>query len=171
MNTGPFTFYTEHRLVLLAGAKASNLAGLLDGLHAVPGSSIFYHTHHQYLAHHFEKPLFHNDFAVWVAEALQEDRLGERLASVDVLTFASVRELREATARIVRDRIEELGASVPDCAPDDQFNFCKSKSFITATHRTAHTVAEFFNLLPEVSNASLFFHFFEARLRFGTTNK
>lgn len=109
MNTGSFTFYTEHRLVLLTGAKASNLAGLLNGVHAVPGSSIFYHTHHQYLAHHFEKPLFHNDFALWVAEALQDEHLAEQLASVDLLAFARVRELRETIANIISSKNRGIG--------------------------------------------------------------
>jgi hypothetical protein len=153
--------------VLLTRARARNLAGLLDGLLSVPGSSIFYHTHHQFLAHHFEKPLFHNDFALWVAEALQEEELAEQLASLDLLAFSSVRELREATARVVRERIAALDGSMTDCGPGDEFYFCRSKSFIIDTGCTAHTPDELFALLPEVSNASLYFHFFEARLRLG----
>ena len=59
----PFIFETERRLVMLTGDRARNLNELPDYITKVSGSSIFYHTHHQYLSHHFEKPVFHNDFA------------------------------------------------------------------------------------------------------------
>ena len=49
--TEGFVFQTERRLVALTGLRASNLDGLLQGLKQVPGSSIFYHTHHMYLSH------------------------------------------------------------------------------------------------------------------------
>jgi len=44
-----FHFYTERRLVVLTGLKAKNLLELLEHLRTVSGSSIFYHTHQQYL--------------------------------------------------------------------------------------------------------------------------
>jgi hypothetical protein len=71
----PFVFYTERRLVALTGYRARNLSELLDHLRKVSGSSVFYHTHYLYLIHHFEKPRFYNEFAEWVSEALQEERL------------------------------------------------------------------------------------------------
>ena len=73
----PFIFYTERRLVALTGIRAKNLPELLAGLREVSGAWIFYHTHHQYLSHHFEKPVFYNDFAQWISDALQEQRLAD----------------------------------------------------------------------------------------------
>jgi len=92
----PFVFHTERRLVLLTGRSARNLGELRDHMGAVSGSSIFYHTHHQYLSHHFEKPVFHNDFASWVSLALLEETLSEKLVAIDLLSFSSIHELREA---------------------------------------------------------------------------
>ena len=66
--TEPFRFYTEHRLIQLLGLRASNLTELHQLLQNVPGACIFYHTHHLFLSHHFEKPVVYNDFANWVDE-------------------------------------------------------------------------------------------------------
>lgn len=49
----PFFFYTERRLVQLTGQSARNLPELLSALRLVPGSCVFYHTHHLFLSHHF----------------------------------------------------------------------------------------------------------------------
>jgi hypothetical protein len=166
-HTEPFVFYTERRLVSLTGLRASNLGQLLENLRDVPGSSIFYHTHHMYLSHHFETPLFSNDFALWVSEALQEGALGEGLAAVDLLSFTSIRDLREAIIATIERSISEDGRRMRECPPGDEFHFCRSKSFIMPTGLIARDPKDFFAVLPEVSNVSFFFHFFEARLRLG----
>ncbi|HSB13223.1 MAG TPA: DUF5752 family protein [Bryobacteraceae bacterium] len=166
-HTEPFVFYTERRLVALTGQQASNLGQLLGNLHDVPGSSIFYHTHHMYLSHHFETPAFSNDFALWVSEALQEGALGEKLAAIDLLSFTSIRELREAIVATIEQQIGEDGRRLRECPPGDELHFCRSKSFIMPTGLIARDPKEFFEVLPKVTNVSLFFHFFEARLRLG----
>lgn len=165
--TEPFVFHTERRLVALTGLRASDLEQLARILAEVPGSSIFYHTHHMYLSHHFQTPLFSNDFSLWVSEALQEERLGEQLAAIDLLSFTSIRQLRESIIRTIGRALEENGGRFRDCPPGDEFHFCRSKSFIMRTNLVAAGPREFFDILPNVSNASLFFHFFEARLRLG----
>ncbi len=91
----PFNFYTERRLVQLTGIKAHNLLELLEDVQEVPGSSIFYHTHHRFLSHHFQKPLVYNDFAVWVSQAIQEEALSEKLGILDLRQFTSIRQLRK----------------------------------------------------------------------------
>ena len=163
----PFVFYTERRLVLLTGLRARNLQQLLDQMRDVPGSAIFYHTHHTFLSHHFETPAFTNDFARWVSEALQKEALGEKLAAVDLLSFTSIRDLRNAMVAVIEQNAGENGGLLRECPPGDEFHFCRSKSFMMSTGLVAHDPAEFFGLLPGVSNVSLFFHFFEARLRLG----
>jgi Family of unknown function (DUF5752) len=161
----PFDFYTERRLVLLTGLSARNLAELREYVRTVPGSSIFYHTHQMYLSHHFETPAFSNDFALWVSEALQNETLAEKLAAVDLLSFSSIRDLREALLATMENHAAGQEGPGRECPPGDEFHFCRSKSFMMRTGLIAHDPKEFFELLPEVSNVSLFFHFFEARLR------
>jgi len=161
----PFAFYTEFHLVELTGLKAKNLPELAALLHQVPGSSIFYHTHYQYLSHHFEKPVFYNDFALWASQALQEARLGERLAAIDLLSFTSIRQLREAILAIIENHIEGGGRPLRDCPPGQELHICKSRSLIMPTGLAAMDVPGFFAMMPNLAVSSLYFHFFEARLR------
>ena len=166
MNHGePFHFYTERRLVQLTGLRARTLDELVHVLREVPGSSVFYHTHHRFLSHHFQKPVVYNDFAEWVGEALREAALSERLAAIDLRRFTSVRQIRETLVSSIEHQIACNGGRPRECADGEEFHFCKSRSFILSTGLIAAGVAEFFDQLPHVSNVSLYFHFLEARLR------
>lgn len=163
----PFHFYTERRLVLLTGRRARTLAELRDHLHEVSGSSVFYHTHHHYLSHHFERPRYYHDFAAWVLHGLQETELAERLAAIDLLAFTAVRPLRDAIVAAIDARMAQPDCTDRACPRGDEFHFCESQSFVMPTGVVAGDVPDFFAKLPRVSNVSLFFHFFEARLRLG----
>lgn len=159
-----FTFHTERRLVVLTGRQASNLEQLFTHLGQVSGSCVFYHTHVAYLTQHFEKPRFYNEFANWASHALQEERLAERLAAIDLLAMTSIRELREAITATIQKHMQ-ADTKPRECPPGDEFHFCEAKSFIMATGQVAHDIPEFFQTIEQVSNACLHFHFFEARLR------
>jgi hypothetical protein len=161
----PFIFKTEHRMVSLSGRSARNLYELLDHIREVSGSSIFYHTHHQYLSHHFETPVFHNDFASWTSLALLEEALSEKLVAIDLLSFGSIRELREAILKTIESYLDGIDGRRQNCLPGQEFHFCESKSFIIPSGLIARDIPDFFAKLPKVANASLYFHFFEARLR------
>jgi hypothetical protein len=161
---GPFVFFTELRLAVMTGVTAGTLQELRQGLATVPGSSIFYHTHQAYLAQHFQKPMYYNDFARWVTDALREHALAERIAALDLLSFTSVRQLRDAILHLVDAR---LASNAPaGAAPEHgQFYFCRSRSFILPSGQTAPDVPGLFAAIEHTSNASLYYHFFEARLR------
>jgi hypothetical protein len=161
----PFIFHTARRLVELTGIRARNLGELVTSLKQVSGSSIFYHTHHLYLQHHFEKPVFYNHFALWVSSALQEEPLAEKLAAIDMLSFTSIRNLRQAIIDSIEDYLSQYEGVRRECPAGSEFHFCKSKSFVMPTGIVAGSVPEFFERLPFITNVSLYFHFFEARLR------
>jgi hypothetical protein len=131
----------------------------------VSDSSVFYHTHYLYLVHHFETPRFYNEFAKWVSHALQEQRLAERLAAIDILAITSIKELREAVITTVQNHLDSADAVRRVCPAGDEFHFCEAKSFILPTGAVAHDVPSFFEEIARVSNACLYFHFFESRLR------
>ncbi len=160
-----FKFFTERQLVALTGRKACNLTGMLTHLSAVSGSCIFYHTHHLRLAHHFQKPRFYNEFANWASYALQEERLAERLAAIDLLTVTSIRAIREALIDAISRHVDNAGRAPRECPPGEEFHFCEARSFIMPTGVVARNNAEFFDGIAGVTNACLHFHFFEARLR------
>jgi len=166
-NFPPFLFQTERRLVSLTGIKAKNLKELLNALREVSGASIFFHTHHKYLSRHFEKPVFYNDFAQWASTALQEQQLAEVLAAINLLEFTSIRQLRMKIINKIENHLSQDEERLRECVPGSEFHFCKSKSFVMPTGLIARDPVEFFKLLPNVTIVSLYYHFFEARLRLG----
>src|SRR3989338_7521828 len=94
----PFRFYTRLHLRELTGLKAKNLRELLSHIKTVPGSVIYHHTHHFLQQHQYLSPEPPNDFAYLVTEALNEAKLGERLASINTCEFSSIRALRDKIA-------------------------------------------------------------------------
>jgi hypothetical protein len=164
-HTEPFHFVTERRLVLLTGLKAGNLVELLAILRGISGSSVFFHTHHRFLSHHWEKPVVYNDFARWTAEALQEFALAEKLSALDLLAYTSIRQVRDAIIALIAPFLPGPSGSPRQCLPGHEFHFRRSKSFVMPTFIVATDVEDFFAKLERVSNVSLYYHFLEARLR------
>ena len=162
-----FIFDTELRLVVLTGIKVCSLKELRAELPKVPGSSIFFHTHQEYLAHDFQRSAHSNDFARWVSQALREEALAEKLAAIDLLAFTTIRELRDAVIGTVDEYLGELDRPGYECRPEEAFHFCRSRSFVLPTGIVADDVDDFFRKVAAISHASLYFHFFEARLRLG----
>lgn len=164
----PFRFYTRLHLKELTGLEATNLETLLSLLKTVPGSSVYYHTHHFLQQHQFLSPEPPNDFGYWVAEVLGEDLLSEKLASIDTVQFDTIRSLRERLVQTIEDHLKSHPQSAQKSAPeDDAFHFMKAVSFILPTPYVAHDLGEFAELLKRVSVHALYFHVFEARLRLG----
>jgi hypothetical protein len=163
----PFVFQTERRIVRLTGRRASTLRHLPAGLRLVSGASIFYHTYHRYLSQHFVPAPGRNDFAAWTTDALQEPELGERLAAVDLLEFTTIRALRTVVLDAVEQAVEKQEGWPRACPAGNEFHFCESQSFVMNTGLVARDPEELFRLVRDVSNVSLFYHLFEARLRLG----
>jgi hypothetical protein len=166
-NRKPFIFDTELRLVMLMGLKAHSLLGLRRAMKMVPDSSVFFHTHQAYLAHDFQRPSYCNDFSTWISQVIREEALAEKIAAIDLLAFTSIQDLRNAIVKVIDDYVTEESLSSYECKPNEAFHFCRSTSFVLPTGIVAHDVQDFFEKLKLISNASLYFHFFEARLKLG----
>lgn len=161
-----FRFYTERRLVEATGFRASTIRELLKHMTRVGGASIFYHTHASYLEHHFVKQRFYNDFATWISSSLQEHKLAEQIAGIDMMNYTSIRDLRVAMIRVIEEHLaERKGERSRKAPPGEEFHFCKAKSFVFPTGIEARSVPEFFQCLHHISPLSLYFHVFESRLR------
>jgi small-conductance mechanosensitive channel len=160
----PFRFYSRLHLKELTGLKARTLGELADILKEVPDSVIYYHTHHFIEEHHYLTPEPANDFALWVSDALGDDILGERLASVDIFDFPTVGALKMWLVDVIEDYL----AKTPDgkVAPEGQeFHFIRSKGVILPTTYIAHDLREFVEVLKKITVDSIYYHVFEARLR------
>lgn len=160
----PFRFYSRTLLKELTGLKAKNLRELVSILKKVPDSIVYYHSHHFLEDHQYLNLEPANDFAIWVTDALGDEVLGERLASVDPFDF---RHLRALTAKLVNIIEEHLvqHANHREAVEGKEFHFIKSVSIIVPTPYVAHDLREFVEGLRKISLDSLYFHIFESRIR------
>jgi len=162
----PFRFSSRTHLTELTGLKAKNLRELVDILKMAPDAVVYYHTHRFLEQHHYLTPEPSNDFAIWVSDALGNEVLGERLASVDTFEFPSLGVLRERLVSIIEEYLATR-SNGREAMEEREFHFMKSVSAIFPTPYAAHDLREFVEALRKISLGSLYFHIFESRLRLG----
>ena len=162
----PFKFHTRMHLSELTGLRASTLGQLLELVKTVNGSCIYHHTHRFLQQHQYLSPEPPNDFAYWVTEVMGEDELGEKLASIDVIQFNTIRSLREKLVEVIESYLAENPmAKVRFSGEGDEFHFVKSISFVLPTKYEAYDLKEFIDILNKITIDSIYYHIFEARLR------
>jgi len=125
---------------------------------------IYHHTHHFLVQHQYLSPEPPNDFAYWVAVMLQEDRLGEQLAAIDMIQFRSLHVLRDRLVAMIEAYLEQR-RELRTAPLGEEFYFGESATFVMPTGLTAHDLTEFADCMERVGFGSLSFHFFDARLR------
>lgn len=159
-----FRFTTKLDLTRLLGRKAKNAPELRTLVAEVPAMSIYYHTHHYLQQHHYLSPEPPNDFAFWATNVLNDDVLGEQLASIDIVQFATIEKIRARFLEILDGHLaaEERLAEAPR---GEEFHFMSCQTFAFPTPHSASSLKEFSEQLERVSINSLYFHMFDARLR------
>jgi len=160
----PFYFCTHLELRESTGLKARNARELVNIIKDVPGSVIYYHTHVYLQQHQFLSPEPPNAFAYWVTKALGEDALGERLGSIDIYQFNTIRELREKIIEIIEGYLFDA-KEIRNSPPGKEFDFTKSRSFVLPTPYITYNLKDMVEALEKVSIRSIDFHIFNARLR------
>jgi len=162
----PFRFYTRLHLSELTGFRATTLGQLVKLIKSVPGSCIYHHTHRFLQQHQFFSPEPPNDFAYWVTEILGEKELGERLASIDIMQFAKIHDLRDKIVSTIEEYVQQgNNAQLKFAREGEEFYFIKSVSFVLPTNHVAENLADFVEIMKKVTFDSIYFHIFEARLR------
>lgn len=161
-----FRFYSKHDLTILVGKRARTGKELLECLREVPESSIYYHTHKFLQQYHYLTPAPPNDFANWAINSLNDDLLGEKLSSIDVVQFEKISALRDRFIEVIE---KHLAAKENDreSPPGEEFHFMASQTFVFPTSYVVHTLAEFGSVLERVTINSLYHHMFDAKLRLG----
>jgi small-conductance mechanosensitive channel len=162
----PFRFIGRAHLTELTGLKAKNIRELVSCLKQAPDGVVYYHTHHFLEQHHYLTPELSNDFAIWVSDALGDEVLGERLATIETFDSPNLRALREKLVAIMREYISQ-GSKLREAMPGREFHFMKSVSVTMPTPYVVHDLREFVEALRKVSLGSLFLHVFDSRLRLG----
>ena len=163
----PFIFRSRLVLTELTRLKARTARQLLDGIRKAPAPAIYHHTHRYLEQHRFLSPEPANDFAYWARHALGDEVLAETLASVDIVRYASMEEVRRALVDRLTEFLRRAPARRRTVHPGDELNFMKSRIFVIPTGLQATTLQEFLEALGAVTVHSLYFHMFEARLRLG----
>lgn len=161
----PFVFHTRLNLLELTGKRAKNLRELMDILEEASESVIYHHTHHFLQQHIYLSPEPANDFTYWVREALQEDVLAERLASIDLCEFNDLNRFRDEVVEIIGEHLRKTGRPLREAPPGEEFHFIKTITFILPTAYRADNLQEFLRGLQKVTVHSLYYHIFETRLR------
>ncbi len=162
----PFRLCTQLHLSELTGFRASTLSELLGLIRTVPGSCIYHHTHRFLQQHQYLSPEPPNDFAYWVSNVLGEQELGEKLASIDIIQYSSVRDLRERIILVVEEYLRKRpSAEKRFVNPGAEFHFIKSVSFVFPTNHVAHDLEELADILKKITIDSIYFHVFESCLR------
>ena len=165
-SVSPFEFRTRLTVTKLTRRIANTVAELVEHLRQVPGSVVFHHTHHFLVQHQELSPEPPNDFAHWATTVLQEDELGERLAAVDTIRFASLHALQARLVEILADHVARDRA--PRSAPEGEaFHFKDAVSVVLPSGHVARNISEFRTALERVSTGSIAYHLFESRLRLG----
>ncbi|MBM2840032.1 MAG: hypothetical protein HW412_560 [Bacteroidetes bacterium] len=159
-----FQFNTKLDQTILLGRKARNIAELLDGIMSVPESSIYHHTHRYLQQHHYLSPEPPNDFAYWITEVINDVHMGELLSSLDIIQFNNLGDLREQFIDVIQGHLQS-SERVRDCPPGEEFHFMASRTFVLRTPYAAHNLAEFMEVLKQISVSSLYYHIFDAKLR------
>lgn len=160
----PFHFFTRVTQVELLGRRAKNVKELLDGLESVPSASVYHHTHRFLEQHRYFSPSHPNDFSYWLITALGMKALGETVASIDILQFHNIEDLRGKLMNVFRDYLKQKSV-LRNCLAGEEFNFLSSRIFIFPTPFSAGSLVDFAGCLEKVTVHSLYFHMFEARMR------
>jgi hypothetical protein len=164
--TKPFIFFECIALVKLTGRKASNITEFLEIFKRVSPECVFHHMHQYFLKPSARLIYYTNDFAAWVAEWLEEKSLAERLANLNPYAYASVEELRWETIHIIENYLTEFPPPRP-VLPGGEFYFNEGVTIVVPTGLEATNTEGFAECLEKVDRSSIYFHFFEARLRLG----
>jgi hypothetical protein len=159
---GLFRFSTVAHLEIPVGRVATDLAGLGEGIAAVPLESLFHHVTRIGARHPRARDLPANDFARWVGTALQDPETAERLAFAGAAPLQPIEDLRAALLRILgsvskRRQLESASESAA-------FHFVRARSVVIPLGLDAERPDEVIDLWQRIDLAATFYHLVEARV-------
>jgi Family of unknown function (DUF5752) len=162
----PRSFEFKQCVVILksTGRKARNLRELRETLTDAGEGSIAHHTFQYFLKGHILE--YTNDFAHWAGESIEERALAERLSNIDPYDYASVQDLRGDLMRAIDDYLAQF-PEPRDALPGDEFHFNETVTLVFPAGVRAKNLAEFLMAMKYAEANSLYYHFYDARVRLG----
>jgi hypothetical protein len=160
-----FEFNQAVSILKSTGKRAKNLRGLREAISSTSEESIFHHTNQYFLKEHIME--YTNDFAHWAGESLEERALAEQLSNIDPYSFRNVGDLRKELLRVISDYLEEF-QEPRDAMPGEEFYFNETITLTFPVGIRAQNLAEFLIGMKYIDAGSIYYHFYEARMRLGT---
>lgn len=144
---------------------AFNLREFRDRIMACNDNILYHHFCETSLRATFDDPEYRNDFAVWAKENLADRILAERLGIIDPYEIDSVSLLKQHVIDIIEDRLSELSPWVPTVHPGGEFFFMEAVTVAFETSERITRPSEMADVIREMTNGSIFFHFLEGLRR------
>ena len=161
----PFEFRQCASILKSTGEKAKNLRELRDIIARVSDEAIFHHTYQYFLKGHIYQ--YTNDFAQWAGESLEEEALAEHLSVLDPYEIKTIEALRSALVAVIDHYLIDF-PEPREAMPGDEFHFNETITLIFPVGIRAKNLAEFLMAIKYVDAGSIYYHFYEARMRLGS---
>jgi hypothetical protein len=160
----PFEFKQCIAILKATGKKASTIKELRNGISEVSDECIFHHVYQYFLKGHILE--YTNDFAQWIAHFLEERALAEQLSNLDPYMFRSINDVRKELLRIIDAFLRSFPEPRP-ALPGNEFYFSEALTIVFPCGIKARNLAEFLVAIKNIDVESIYYHFYEARMRLG----
>ncbi len=160
----PFEFKQCISILKSTGEKAKNLRELRNIIALINDDCIFHHTYQYFIKGHILE--YTNDFAHWAGESLEERALSEQLSNIDPYDFKEINDLRKRLLDVI-DEYLEMFPEPREAMPGDEFFFNETVTLIFPVGIRAKNLAEFLTAIKYIDAGSIYYHFYEARIRLG----
>ena len=164
-SVGPFEFRECISLMKSTGKKAKTLRELRDLIAIISDESIYHHTYQYYLRRQILE--YNNDFAHWAGESLEESALSEYFSNIDPFLCKDIGELRKALLKVIDDYLERF-PEPRETMPGEEFYFNEAIILLFPEGLRANNLAEFLIAIKYIDLPSIYYHFYEARVRLGS---
>lgn len=161
----PFDFMDCVNILKSTGKWASGLRDLRAVIDEISDASLFHHTCQYFMGVHILE--YSNDFAQWVGESLEERALSEHLSMIDPFELNDMGSLRKELTGIIDWYLEHF-PEPRNALSGDEFYFIETITIIFRAGVRARNLAEFLTAIRFVDPGSIYYHFYEARMRRGT---
>ena len=165
--TTPFEFMQCVSIHKSTGKKAGNLHQLRDVIAEASEESIVYHNYQYFQKGHMRE--YTNDFAEWVGESLGEKALAEHLSNIDPYDYKEIGALRNELLGLIDAYLARV-PNTKEAMLGDEFYFNETVTFIFPVGIRARNLAEFLAAIKYIEENSIYYHFYEARIRLGRGN-
>lgn len=159
-----FEFKQCVSIVKSTGKKAKNLRELRGLIARIGDESLFHHVYQYFLKGHMLE--YTNDFSEWAGESLEERALAERLASLDPYTLKSVNNVRKELLREI-DIFLDVFPEPRDVVEGKEFYFNETINLVFPVGVKTKNLAEFLVALQHIDAGSIYYHFYDSRVRLG----